>query len=112
MHPIPLKTLNARFLRRINERQRAHVDTLYEAQGIMFLCPKCYTVNGGAVGTHTVVCWFADRGVPTDETPGPGRWTPLGSSLDDLTFVGPAAASVNLAGGCDWHGFVQDGKAS
>lgn len=88
------------------------VPTLAEAQGVMFLCPMCYARNGGAVGTHTIICWFADRGVPDSQTPGPGRWEPAGTGIDDLTFVGPAAASVGLMGGCQWHGFVHDGAAA
>ena len=32
------------------------VDALTEADGVWFLCPKCFAANGGAVGTHAVIC--------------------------------------------------------
>ena len=86
--------------------------TLADAQGVMFLCPKCYAENGGPVGTHMVLCWFAGRGVPEDEAPLPGRWNPSGTGIEDLTFVGPGAASVLLTAGCCWHGFVRNGEAA
>lgn len=89
-----------------------HVETLAEATGLWFLCPLCFERNGGPVGTHGVICWFEDR-VPDDLSPGPGRWTPAGSGLDDLSFVvGKRSNSVQLTGGCGWHGFVKDGGAS
>ncbi len=75
------------------------VISLDEAQGLYFLCPK-------GCG-HLVVVWFSDRGVPESEAPGPGRWTPLGTGLSDLTLT----PSINLSGpGCGWHGFVVDGE--
>lgn len=87
------------------------VDTLAEAHGVMFLCPKCYQANSGEVGTHSVICWFVGK-VPDDADPKPGRWHPGGSGLDDLTFTGPGAASVLLTSGCGWHGFVRQGRAT
>ena len=59
---------------------------LASAQGVMFLCPLCYVKNGGEVGTHAVICWFRNRGVPADESPGPGRWDVSGTSIADLTL--------------------------
>lgn len=88
------------------------VATLAEAQGIMFLCPKCFSQNGGPIGTHRVMCWFADRGVPDEADPKPGRWIPAGTGYRDLSFVGPAAASVALMGGCNWHGFIRNGEVT
>jgi hypothetical protein len=89
------------------------VDALVDADGLFFLCPKCYATNGGDVGTHAVICWFEDK-VPDDVTPGPGRWKPVGTGLDDLTFVvSKQSNSVMLTGpGCAWHGFVKDGDAT
>lgn len=81
---------------------------LAQAQGIMFRCP----LPGCG---HMVICWFEGRGVPEWITPGPGRWTPSGTSIDDLTFVPgnpPKAVSVLLQGGCNWHGFVRNGEAT
>ena len=108
-----LRELEGQFLRTDEKGSSwTHVDTLSEAQGVMFLCPKCFAENNGPVGTHMVVCWFADLGVGDNVNPKPGRWKPSGTALDDLTFVGPGAASVALTGGCGWHGFVKYGDAS
>lgn len=86
-------------------------DRLDGAHGVMFLCPLCYAKNGGPTGTHSVICWFEGR-VPDSASPKPGRWHPAGTGLADLTFVPPGAVSVQLLGGCGWHGFVRNGDAS
>jgi hypothetical protein len=108
-----LRDLDAKFLSR-NEDGSMSTDVpdtaLWQADGVLFLCPKCFAANQGKVGTHSVICWFAGR-VPDDVTPKPGRWHPQGTGLDDLTFVGPGAVSVLLTSGCGWHGFVKDGCA-
>ena len=90
------------------------VDTLAEADGVMFLCPKCFGQNGGPVGTHAVLCWFVGK-VADDVDPKPGRWTPTGTGLHDLTFVPSAgrSQSVLLTGGsCGWHGHIVNGEAA
>lgn len=88
------------------------VSSLPEADGIRFLCPKCYATNGGRVGTHQVVCWFEGR-VSDDVQPGPGRWNPTGDSFESLSFVpGRKTHSVLLLGGCAWHGFVTNGDVT
>jgi hypothetical protein len=85
-----------------------HVDTLAEAQGIWFLCPLCFTKNGGSVGTHSVDVTFEGRGAADDQgshdsTGKPSRWSVSGTCMDDLCL----APSILLAGpGCGWHGFV------
>lgn len=105
-----LRQLEAQFLRYAaptpEEPHETHhyVDTLAEADGIMFLCPKCYP-------GHMVICWFVGK-VPDHVTPKPGRWNPQGTGLDDLTFVPPGSTSVLLLGSCNWHGFVKDGDAT
>jgi len=88
------------------------VDALKDAHGVWFLCPKCYTDNGGSVGTHAVLCWFVGR-VSDEVDPKPGRWTPTGTGLSDLTFVPSAGRShsVLLTGGCRAHFFVNNGDA-
>ena len=91
------------------------VDTLGEAQGVEFLCPKCFAANGGNVGTHAVICWSRSRGVPEKAKPGPGRWKMEGTGFDDLTLNADppgTARSVLLTGGCGWHGFVTNGDAA
>lgn len=83
-----------------------------EAQGVRFLCPLCFTRNGGPVGTHSVICW--SRAAGEDAEPKPGRWSLHGTSIDDLTLHGDpvgGARSVLLLGGCNWHGFINNGRA-
>lgn len=108
-----LRELDGRFLviTDLNEKRMREVELLHEAQGVEFLCPKCFAANNGPIGTHAVICWFQGRGVPDDWNPKPGRWNPTGTGLDDLTFVPPGAISVLLTSGCGWHGFVKNGKA-
>lgn len=90
------------------------VDTLAEADGILFLCPKCFAAVGSRPGVHSVLCWFRGH-VPDAVSPKPGRWTPAGTGLHDLTFVPgtpPHACSVLLTAGCGWHGFIRNGDAA
>lgn len=108
-----LRELDAHFLRNLGDGVSEYTDGPVGVDGVMFLCPKCFAANCGKVGTHSVICWFVGR-VPDDLDPKPGRWTPAGSGLDDLTFVPgdpPRAVSVLLTSGCGWHGFVRNGKA-
>jgi hypothetical protein len=90
---------------------RVPVEAIRDADGVRFLCPKCFSKNGGPVGTHLVICWFVGR-VPIDLDPKPGRWHPFGHSIEDLTFIGPGNVSVAIQGACCWHGFVRDGEAT
>ncbi len=87
---------------------------LAEAQGVEFLCPKCFASNNGPVGTHVVVCWSSSRGVPDGATPGPGRWRLVGTDFNDLSLMEEPgkSRSVLLLGGCGWHGFVTNGDAT
>jgi hypothetical protein len=89
------------------------VDKLEDAQGVMFLCPLCWRNNNGPVGTHMVICWDGQRGVPDDAFP-MGRWKMEGTSLEDLTLNSypGKTRSVLLLAGCRWHGFVTDGDTS
>lgn len=91
-----------------------HVESIADAQGVMFLCPLCYAANNGSHGTHSVICWSRSRGVPEDIAPRPGRWMLRGTSLDDLTLDAEPdqSRSVLLLGGCAWHGFVTAGDAT
>jgi hypothetical protein len=85
------------------------VNTIYEADGIFFLCPACFKVNGGVVGTHAVICW--DPTVAEHVHPRPGRWDLVGDSLQDLTLVGVGgSSSIQLQGRCKWHGFIRNGE--
>jgi hypothetical protein len=89
------------------ERSFRRVGTLAEADGIWFLCPKCYVENNGPVGTHR--CKIGFRGKATPGTYGcnkdgqPVLWDVVGGSgLDDLQL----SPSYLIQGGCGWHGFV------
>lgn len=105
-----LSGLDVQLLRLEGTGHLKHVSTLAEAQGLMFLCPKCFGVNGDNAGVHYVLCWFKDRGVPDTEQPGPGRWAVTGGTgVHDVTLT----PSVHLSGpGCGWHGWVKEGDAT
>src|SRR5580658_9399428 len=93
-----LRDLEAAFIKHTGDGSFKYVPLLCWADGVLFLCPACYKKNGGPIGTHCVICWFAGK-VPDSVEPGPGRWTPQGNRLDDLTFVPgtpPRAVSVWL----------------
>jgi hypothetical protein len=104
-----LADLEAHFIR-IKEPGRLYetVDSLEAAQGVQMLCPRCFHEKGGAVGCHSLLLWFAGRGVRDEEIPGPGRWTPVGTGVGDLTFTNPGGPfSVMLNG--HLHGFIENG---
>lgn len=112
-----LKELDAEFIRHVVEQDRAgirRVENKVDAHGVMFACPLCFEKNGGLVGTHNVICWSRSAGTPDEVSPGPGRWLMSGRNLNELTLdaetVG-GARSVQLNGGCGWHGYVTNGKA-
>lgn len=105
---LPLSHLQAQFLRATAHGGWAAHPTLDDADGVVFLCPRCYVDNGGPEGAHLIICWFEGR-VGDDLKPGPGRWKPQGSSLADLSFVPTkrtSSTSVKLLGGCNFHGHV------
>lgn len=78
------------------------VDTLAEADGVWFLCPKCFKANGGAKGTETV-CILWNEGPGTRFNRGV-RWelSKESTCMDDLVLT----PSIQTHGGCEWHGFV------
>lgn len=110
-----LKVLEAEFLKVESITPQTvyqRINDLSQADGIIFLCPKCYITNKGKVGTHSVICWFVGK-VPDNLSPKPGRWTPQGTGLHNLTFIPSAGRSnsVLLTSGCGWHGFITNGNA-
>lgn len=110
-----LRELEAYLIKIVDEttfKRLERVESLEEADGVLFLCPACFVTNNGPVGTHSVICWFNNRGVSPERDPKPGRWNATGTGLDDLTFVGPGAFSVRLVGGCNWHGYIENGEAN
>jgi len=82
------------------------VDTIDEADGVMFLCPTCFETNRGPVGTHQVLCWRPR--VPDGIKPGPGRWEFLGAGLENLSLRA-GSSSILLDSPCKAHFFVEDG---
>lgn len=88
------------------------VQTLAEAHGVAFLCPKCFTANGGPVGTHECHVDFNVPGIPSDADTmkqrdgSPVRWAVSGTGFEDLT----TQPSILLLAGCGWHGFITKAK--
>ena len=78
-----------------------------DCDGVMFLCPKCWTANKGPIGTHVVICWKPH--VPQTVSPGPGRWSHTGTGFSDLSLVA-GSSSVHLQGGCGAHVHVRGGE--
>jgi hypothetical protein len=110
---IPLRDLSATFVTIVEngfhiEESRELTPTV---QGLWFVCPCCYAKNNYSdIGVHHILCWFRDRGVPAIMTPGPGRWTPSGTGIDDITFVigsPPMLYSVQA----DCHFYIKNGQA-
>jgi hypothetical protein len=83
------------------------VDAITEADGIGFLCPKCFAQNAGPKGTHHVICWRPR--VPADVNPKPGGWEFEGTGYADLSLVA-GSSSVLLQGGCNAHFMVTRGE--
>lgn len=84
-----------------------------QAQGLWFLCPKCFVANSGPVGTHACEVSFAGRGVldhqgSHNKEGKPVRWNMSGTGLNDLTLT----PSILLEGGCAWHGYITNGEVS
>ena len=104
-----LTELEPKFLRRETDRSWYEIDDLSKADGVMFLCPKCFRANNGRVGTHVVICWSPK--VPQTTSPGPGRWNLVGTGYVDLSLVA-GSSSVQITSGCRWHGFVRNGEVT
>ena len=108
--PLTLRVLDAQLLRRdVRDGGIAwtHVDTVPQADGVRFLCPKCLLAKGGAIGTHEVVVWSPK--VPAKDDVSIGRWTLCGNTIEDLSLVA-GSSSVKLVGGCNAHFFVTGGR--
>jgi hypothetical protein len=126
--PIPLRTLGAYFVRhRVEPASPSHgrtlpdgsiqwggfpvdvfgvVEPLGEADGISFLCPKCFAANGGPVNTHSLHVYFAGRNCPDrigkNKKGETVRWVFSGIGLDDLVL----SPSILVEVGCEWHGYI------
>lgn len=108
-----LKQLKGRLLRFYNDNLNfEEVKTLAEADGVQFICPKCFKEDPDAEYPHEVTLWFSSIGKLSEKIQGHPGWNKSGSSLEDLTFVPPGAVSVLIKARCCWHGFVKNGTAS
>jgi Family of unknown function (DUF6527) len=80
------------------------VATLTEADGVLFICPKC-----AGTDRHRVRIGFrgiAELGSYGHNKKGePVLWDMSGSGIDDLVLT----PSIQLEGGCNWHGYVRNG---
>lgn len=101
-----LADLEPQFLRATSPAIHHYVDTIAEADGVSFLCPKCFVANGGPVRTHQTLCWRPK--VSQDFSPKPGRWEFHGTGYADLTLVA-GSSSILLTGGCNAHFYVRNG---
>lgn len=88
-----------------------YVDSIQDAGGIRFLCPVCFRNNGGAVGTHGIMCWNGT--VSQKFSPRPGRWDMSGTGFHDLTLTGAHSNSNSIAltnARCGAHFHIKNGK--
>jgi hypothetical protein len=104
-----LTELEPQFLIRESNESWWHVDSIVGAEGIIFLCPVCFVMNKGNVGTHSIICWTPQ--VPLSVSPGPGRWEMLGTGYSDLTLrAGSSSIFLTSEGGCKAHFFIDNGN--
>lgn len=115
-----LLELRAEFIAFQSRHGMKIVKTLDEAQGLIFLCPACFEKNGGARGTHSVICWT--RKVPEDLglNAQRHRYRFEGAGLEDLSLKydiedqEPEDKKLNVIDMrpvCYWQGFVKKGFA-
>lgn len=102
-----LTELDPRFLKVASAHLFKHVMHIDHADGILFLCPKCFAANGGRAGTHGVICWRPR--VPQTVHPIPGRWEFVGSGFEDLSLVAGSSSVLLTGPGCQAHFFVRNG---
>lgn len=103
-----LAELQPKFLRHERDGIAVHVDAITGADGVRFLCPKCWLDAGKTdVGVHWILCWAPS--VPLSVPPGPGRWRLEGTGTQDLTLAAQSS-SVKLESGCMAHFSVVRGE--
>jgi hypothetical protein len=109
---VKLTELNPHFLKRGQDESgheiwRTDVG-ITEADGVEFLCPKCFVANSGSVGTHAVICW--NPSVSQTVQPTPGRWDLVGTGFDDLSLVAGSSSILLQGEGCQAHFFIRNGE--
>lgn len=106
-----LHELNPVWLRRDDDKHFTIVQSIQEADGIEFLCPKCFVANGNsAIGVHAVICWRPR--VPQTTNPIPGRWEFQGTGFEDLTLQAGSSSILLMPPSCGWHGFIRNGEVT
>lgn len=106
-----LSELEPEFLKITGDKTSEYVKTPAEADGVMFVCPKCLHNNGyRRPGVHSVICW--EPNVPQTREPKPGRWKMEGSGFHDLTLVAGSSSVLirKEEGGCGAHFFIRNGE--
>lgn len=100
--------LEPTFLILLSEKMFKMTDNLAEADGVQFLCPKCFAASDkGRIGVHSVICW--NPKVPQTVSPVPGRWELLGTGYNDLTLRA-GSSSVLITSGCMAHFYINNGE--
>lgn len=98
-----------------------HVNTLSDADGIMFLSPIAFVVNKGPVGTYYNMVFFKDKGAPPDMGKNKDgqtvRWAATGTGYEDLTLepsILEQGGLIKLENGevLPWHGWVRNGEVT
>ena len=89
----------------------APVETVAEAHGVRFLCPKSFAKNGGPKGTHSVYIFFEGSPHAGHNSAGKEvRWKVTGgTTLDDLQLspsIQEQDEGMPPERQCNWHGFV------
>ena len=81
------------------------------ASTVVFLCPKCFHVNGGAVGTHRIR--VGNHGTEGHHQGGP-NWVFRGTGVDDFTLDwapgSEGRSSIQIIGGCEAHFNIHNGE--
>lgn len=104
-----LRELEPRLLKILaSDRWNCEGVSLADADGVIFLCPVCFKNNGGPVGTHSIICWKPS--VPLAQSPGPGRWNLIGTSIDDLTLQAGSSSVLLQGAPCRAHFFIRNGE--
>jgi len=87
------------------------VESVAEAHGVRFLCPKSFAKNGGPVGTHSVYVFFTGSPHAGHNAAGQEvRWQVAGgTTIDDLQLTPSILEQDDEMPPeyrCGWHGFV------
>lgn len=115
-----LLELKAEFIAFQRLRGMKVVKTIDEAQGLIFLCPACFEKNGGARGTHSVICWTKEAQEDLGLNGRRHRYRLEGTSLEDLSLKYDAPDEepedkkrnvIDMRPICYRQGFVKNGFA-